>query len=142
MMDRYPAEWELVTLFECDPRVEEDYLCTYRMTRDDVSVQFQIAPLFDAVTISLWRGSHQYVQLGFNPVHSVSVWIWPLYGLITNRFRSLDKLAAIYGRSDVHTPRESLAVHFPYESHWQPLRLEIRPEIKLEWVMGDIPNAD
>jgi hypothetical protein len=73
MMDPFPNEWELLSLFEVEPKVAYDIVYAplwppafleFDTTRGDDRIVCQIAPHYESkISLKWWQGGHEHVSL-------------------------------------------------------------------------------
>jgi hypothetical protein len=118
MMEPFPKEHELISLFESEPRLTDSDLpwtyntLTFELTRGKDKVECEIHPGYEQLEFRWFRGTDELVVLELRDVR----------GLEAEQSRDTD----------------SLIVKFREEGSLRDLRIRLRPSIHVLW--GTVEN--
>ena len=111
-MNLFPEEWELLSLFECEPTISERDVpwfynrLTFETKRGSDEIHCEIEPAYETVNITWWHGGKEKVKLELHWVGGLQVVTGGGIDYLIVKFRD----------------RYSLALEF-----------HLKPEIRLRW---------
>ena len=112
VVDPFPEEWELLSLFECEPKLEEGDIpwaydrLTFDSTRGSNRILCLIEPIYERLDFTWWHNQTKHLELKLRWVQGITI----------SSGGGIDCMVATFR-----------------DSFLEPLRLQLKPTIECEW---------